>query len=77
MNMGMVARLFYDRYVCEGKNGIYRIVYHTSHQELQTEHEALKREHPLTVSNGRIEKGYLPLTPITPQSKYNAYALIY
>lgn len=74
MTMGMVARLFYDRYVHEGVSGFYRVAYHSSNRELQAEHERMK-QFPLTLSDGKISGGYLPLVPVTPQAQYTAYVL--
>ena len=39
-------------------------------------HRKMEREHPLTVKGNKIVSGYLPLTPVTEETRYMAYAVI-
>lgn len=76
MNMGLVSRMLYDRYVWPGAGGTFRISYHPSDGQALQEHDAMKVEHPLHTRNGRVVKGYLPLVPVRKSSRYRAYILV-
>jgi hypothetical protein len=36
----------------------------------------MQASRPLEVENGRIVKGYMHLTPVTPDNRYIAYVII-
>ncbi len=76
MNMGVVARMVYDRYVCDRVQGRYIIEYYTSPGEAEQADRSLRLQHPLLIEEGRIKSGYLSLTPIGQQTAYQAYILI-
>ena len=76
MNMGLVSRMIYNRYVWPGAGGTFRISYHPSDGQALQEHDAMKAAHPLHTRNGRIVKGYLPLVPVRKSSRYRAYILV-
>lgn len=76
MNMGMTAHRIYDRYVCPQATGRYRVEYYATREELMLVHRRLTADHPLQIDRGRVAHGYLPLVPVTPQSRYLAYVLI-
>ena len=72
MNMGVVAHGIYARWIATGSEGIFRVEHFSSAEQLQADHRMQKEVHPLTVRDGRIIEGYLPLTPITADSVYRA-----
>lgn len=76
MNMGVVARLLYDRWVVPGRRGVFRVGYYPAAEAALCEHEAMKGAHPLRVDNGRIVSGYLPLVPVCRGSRYGAWVLV-
>ena len=76
MNMGVVSHLFYDRFVCAGKHGIYRVEFFKQPGDAYRSHLEMKRSHPLEVENGRVAHGYMNLVPVTPENRYIAYAII-
>lgn len=76
MNMGVVARLVYDSYVCVGARGRYVIEYYAKAGEARQSHLALQDKHPLCIESGRIKSGYLSLTPVDEDTAYQAYILI-
>lgn len=76
MNMGVVARQLYDRYVYPGSTGSFQITYHPSVGEAWREHTNMLAANPLTVKAGRIISGYLPLVPVHKKSCYRAWILI-
>lgn len=73
MNMGVVARLFYDRFCESSSRGEYHISYHPAQDEAWTEHQKMEKEHPLCIENGRIRSGYMPLTPVQHNTRYRAW----
>jgi hypothetical protein len=77
MTMGVVARLFYDRYVQPETEGIFKVNHFSSPDQLAAEHFRLVKEYPLSVSGKKITAGYLSLVPVTPHSQYTASALLY
>jgi hypothetical protein len=76
MNMGVVSRLFYDNYVCEGAEGRYVIEYFPKNGEALRFHEAMQKEYPLEMENGRIKSGYLSLTPVFEDTSYQIFIKI-
>ena len=76
MNMGVVARLFYDNFVLSGRTGYFNIEYFPDNEALRVRHEQDMRDWPLIMESGRIVSGYLPLVPVTPKSCYRAYVRI-
>lgn len=76
MNMGVVARLFYDRFVHCGRKGLYRVAFFRRPGEALRVHRELRAVHPLKVEGGRIVKGYINLAPVTQENRYIAYAII-
>jgi hypothetical protein len=76
MNMGVVSRVFYDRFVCAGKCGIYRVRFFKQPGEAYNFHLGMAESHPLTVENGKVSAGYLSLVPVTPENRYIAYVII-
>ena len=76
MNMGVVARLFYDRFVAPGSKGCFAVEYVPDNETLRARHEQDMHDYPLTVEQGRLASGYLPLVPVTGKSCYRAYVRI-
>ena len=65
MNMGVVARLFYDNYVAPGRMGYFNIEYFPDNETLRVQHERDMKDYPLVIEGGRLVSGYLPLVPVT------------
>lgn len=76
MNMGVVSRLLYNRYVCEGAEGSYVIEFYPQPGEALRFHELMKQECPLRIENGKIKSGYLSLTPVLEDTLYQIYIKI-
>ena len=70
MTMGLVARKFYDSFVEEGRTGMFTVDFAKTTNTLFQDSENRKIKQPLDVKQGRIQSGYLPLTPISPESLY-------
>lgn len=72
MNMGMVSRLFYDRYVAPGSTGTYRVDYFADSEQLLADHLHRQACAPLRFAGHRIVSGYLSLNPIYSDTRYRA-----
>lgn len=75
MNMGVVCRLFYDKYAREGSVGEYSIIHGKNSSELLNFSKKMSQEYPLKIENGRIETGFLQMTYVGNDSEYMAYSL--
>ena len=77
MNMGVVAHILYQRHVTHGHRGRYMVEYFSTTEELKQAHCQRTEAHPLSLSpDGRIDKGYFPLTPIGKETQYCAWMLV-
>jgi hypothetical protein len=76
MNMGMVARIFHDRYMKPGAEGKFVVDYFKKPGSAKLFHGKMQRELPLEVADGKIISGYQPLTPVTSDTRYMAYVQI-
>lgn len=76
MNMGVVARLFHDRFVKAGRTGTFAVEYWQDAEALRTDHAQQKNDSPLVVSEGRIVSGYLSLNPIGKGCHYRAWVRV-
>lgn len=72
MNMGMVARLFYDRYVAPTSLGSYTIDFEKEEGVLLASHHELQKSNPLVIEDGKIVRGYLSLCPLHTTTHYRA-----
>jgi len=76
MNMGMVARLFHDQYMEVDGQGRFRVEYYKQPGNALLFHQKMERDNPLVVKNEKISSGYLPLTPVTEDTRYIAYVVV-
>ena len=77
MNMGMVARIFHDRYLQPGTEGQFVVDYFKKPDDALSFHQKMQRNSPLRVENGKIVSGYLSLTPVTADTRYMAYVVCF
>ncbi|MDR2968348.1 MAG: hypothetical protein LBV32_01935 [Tannerellaceae bacterium] len=71
--MGMVAIRLFEQYIHPEASGYFRVVYE---KEARQEHLQMTFSHPPRYENGRLLEGYLPLCPVTPETRYRAFVLI-
>lgn len=76
MNMGMVSRVFFDRYVCPDASGRFVIEYFNVPGGVYADYTERSRQNPLVMENGRIRRGYLSLTPVEADTLFQAYVEI-
>ena len=76
MNMGVVSRLLFDRYVCPEARGRYIIEFYSRTGEALMCHREMMEKHPLRIREGKIAEGYLSLTPVFEDTNYQIYMVI-
>lgn len=72
MTMGMVAHIFYDRFVADHQTGRFFIDHYPKAGSLLEDHLQRQISLPMQVVNGKITGGYLSLSPISKNSHYRA-----
>jgi hypothetical protein len=76
MNMGIVARRFYDRFVSADSKGVYHVEHYFSKSEAVAKDCSMKKLYPLVIINGRIESGYMSLTAVNDDTRFQIYVLV-
>ena len=76
MTMGMVARLFYDRFVETGKQGLFTIEHALHTDEILHKNKLQSTQSPLKITNQKIQSGYLSLCPINENTHYSVSVII-
>ena len=77
MNMGMLSRLLYDKYICPQSSGCFSVDYFSTSGKLHEDHQEKLAAYPLIMGDGRIKSGYLSLTPVGTQTNYRASVLVF
>lgn len=75
-NMGVVSRLFFDRWVCPDATGRYVIEYFPEVGGALRFDEEMRARHPLEVKENRIRRGYVSLTPVYADTCYQAFVCV-
>lgn len=75
-NMGLVSHALFENYIQSTAVGSYVIMHGRNSEELRTFSAQMGKDHPLVISNAKIEKGFCPLTYIGDDSEFMAYCLI-
>ena len=76
MNMGVVSRLLFDRFIVPETVGRYVIEFFPRRGEALKTHENLMSQHTLVVEGERIRSGYLSLVPVFEDTNYLIYVII-
>jgi hypothetical protein len=53
------------------------ITYENKTGEAYKHHCFMKKAYPLEIVNGKIKEGYLSLCPVTKETQYRAYILVF
>lgn len=70
MTMGCVARIFFDRFVHPNATGHFFVDHFPAKHVLWEDHLKRSGELQLHVEGGKIQSGYLSLSPVLPHSHY-------
>jgi hypothetical protein len=73
--MGMVAISLSERFLDKSSTGMFNISYEKNPLKACEEHLRMKKAYPPTFVNGKLQRGYLSLCPVTEETHYTAYIL--
>lgn len=76
MNMGVVSRLFFDRWMDPQARGKFVVEHYFTDGEALAVHHRLQEGCPLTVKGGRMTAGYLSLIPVSRETRYQIYVQV-
>jgi hypothetical protein len=76
MNMGVVSRLLFDRFMFPEAVGRYVIEFFPQRGEAWKAHERLMSQYTLVMEGERVRVGYLPLVPVFEDTNYLIYVII-
>lgn len=76
MNMGVVSHVFSVRYLHPLATGRYVVEHYSADGEAWAFHQQMSRDFPLEMQAGGIAKGYLSLTPVREDTRYQAYITV-
>ena len=77
MNMGVVSRIFFDRYLSSSSRGYFVTEHYSSDGEALSVHREMSSSHPIVLDSfGRIMSGYLTLTPVLLSTRYQSYVIV-
>ena len=76
MNMGVVSRLLFDRFIVPESVGRYVIEFFPQNGEALKAHEKMMSQHPLVMKGERIRAGYLSLVPVFEDTNYLIYVVV-
>ena len=74
--MGLVALQISNRLIHPTSRGQLIITFHKEKNKTYHFHLQMQANHPLQLSDSKIQSGYLSLCPVTPETQYLAYILI-
>lgn len=75
LNMGIVAHELYRHRLSSESRGVFRLAFFPDTQALRAFCAEQLRLHPALYLEGRLVRGYLPLTPIDEGTRHHAYIL--
>lgn len=76
MNMGVLSRILYDRYVHPLSEGEYVVEHYVCEGEALSFHREMVEKCPLVWKDGKVLSGYLPLTPVREDTRFQAYVRV-
>jgi hypothetical protein len=76
MNMGVVSRLFFDRWMDPLVRGKFVVEHYFADGEALEAHHRLLESCPLSIQDNRMTGGYLSLTPVARETRYQIYVQV-
>ncbi|MDR2118546.1 MAG: hypothetical protein LBP25_03305 [Tannerellaceae bacterium] len=73
--MGMAAIRIFENCFDESAEGIFQILYEKNDGHAYGQHLLMENRYPPVLKNGKWQKGYLSLCPVTPDTHYTACIL--
>ena len=75
-NMGYLAVRLFDSYIYPSSEGRFHIDFDAKEGEVYRKHQNMQDKYPVTFADGRLQSGYMPLCPVTKQSRYWTYVVV-
>ena len=75
LNMGIIAHELYRHRLAPEARGLYRLSFFPDSTVLRAFSAEQASAHPATFLDGKLVRGYLPLTPINDDTRHHAYIL--
>lgn len=75
--MGLVAMRISEKYLAPRARGDMHITYESKPGEAYERHCFMKKAYPLEIADGKIKEGYISLCPVTKETRYRAYLLVF
>lgn len=76
MNMGVVSRIFFNRFMLPSAIGTFCIEAFPTPAGLSEAHREDTQDFPAVIRDGKLLSGYMPLVPVTPRSCYRAFVRV-
>lgn len=76
MTMGVLANRFCHQYMAPDVAGTMSVEYRAQSGELYKEHLSLNENFPPEISNGKLVKGHITLTPVSAKTHYTVRVLV-
>ncbi|MDR2810589.1 MAG: hypothetical protein LBB84_08580 [Tannerellaceae bacterium] len=73
--MGLTAIRLFENHIDSSAEGIFNILCENTPHLAYEQHILMKQMYPPTFKNGRLQKGYLSLCPVTTHTRYTACIL--
>ncbi|MDR1809574.1 MAG: hypothetical protein LBR34_04115, partial [Prevotella sp.] len=74
-NMGVMALKISQNVVSEQATGRFYIDFNAQAGHIFSRHQELKKRYPQVTENRKLQSGYLPLCPVTKDSRYHGYVV--
>lgn len=75
-NMGYLAVKLSGNFLGETSKGLFSVIYNPDPSVISSRHREMVKKHPPVIRDGKIEKGYIALCPLTENSRYCASAIV-
>ena len=75
LNMGIIAHELYHHRLAPESRGVFRLAFFSNTVELRDFCAEQSSLHPAAYCDGRLMRGYLPLTPVGEETRHHAYIL--
>ena len=76
MNMGVLSRLLFSRYVHPASRGRFVIEHYAGAVEALRFHRQMLEQYPVGLQSGKWTEGYVSLTPVSGDTRYQAYVWV-
>ena len=75
MNMGIIAHEIYRNLLPTEAQGMFHLAFFADTDALRTFHKESSQLYPTEYIDGKLLRGYLPLTPINSETRHHAYVI--